>query len=212
MNNIKINNTNLQLREYKGQRVVTFKDIDLVHQRPKGTANRNFKNNEKHFIENVDFYKISPYEIRRNKLATISDSVKRSMLFFTESGYLMLVKSFTDDLAWEVQRQLVNCYFRNSNLAFVDERKSRKSNRIIPATKTDRFKLLLKLRNLDEILMAIRRYSLDDEMREDLFERVSVEYVKLGLLDEVSGKLGINDCVGWNLYARKSELMASLIK
>ena len=24
----------------------------------------------------------------------------------------MLVKSFTDDLAWKVQRQLVNCYFR----------------------------------------------------------------------------------------------------
>ncbi len=30
----------------------------------------------------------------------------------TESGYLMLVKSFTDDLAWEVQRQLVSSYFR----------------------------------------------------------------------------------------------------
>lgn len=32
----------------------------------------------------------------------------------TESGYLMLVKSFTDDLAWDVQRQLVNSYFRVS--------------------------------------------------------------------------------------------------
>ena len=30
----------------------------------------------------------------------------------TESGYLMLVKSFTDDLAWKVQRELVNTYFR----------------------------------------------------------------------------------------------------
>ena len=30
----------------------------------------------------------------------------------TESGYLMLVKSFTDDLAWDVQRQLVNTYFK----------------------------------------------------------------------------------------------------
>lgn len=25
----------------------------------------------------------------------------------TETGYLMLVKSFTDDLAWKVQRELV---------------------------------------------------------------------------------------------------------
>ncbi|HNQ43870.1 MAG TPA: hypothetical protein PKI59_05545 [Candidatus Cloacimonadota bacterium] len=33
-------------------------------------------------------------------------------LHFTESGYLMLVKSLTDDLSWAVQRELVNSYFR----------------------------------------------------------------------------------------------------
>lgn len=30
----------------------------------------------------------------------------------TETGYLMLVKSFTDDIAWTVQRELVESYFR----------------------------------------------------------------------------------------------------
>lgn len=35
-----------------------------------------------------------------------------SGMLITESGYLMLVKSFTDGLAWEIQRQLVNTYFR----------------------------------------------------------------------------------------------------
>lgn len=30
----------------------------------------------------------------------------------TESGYLMIVKTFTDDLSWKVQRELVNTYFR----------------------------------------------------------------------------------------------------
>lgn len=34
------------------------------------------------------------------------------MVVITESGYMMLVKSFTDDLAWEVQRMLVNTYFQ----------------------------------------------------------------------------------------------------
>lgn len=34
------------------------------------------------------------------------------MTLITESGYLMLVKSFTDDLAWRVQRELVKGYFR----------------------------------------------------------------------------------------------------
>lgn len=36
----------------------------------------------------------------------------QDVTLITESGYLMLVKSFTDDLAWQVQRQLVNSYFR----------------------------------------------------------------------------------------------------
>lgn len=34
------------------------------------------------------------------------------IILVTESGYLMLAKSFTDDLAWKVQRELVNNYFR----------------------------------------------------------------------------------------------------
>lgn len=33
------------------------------------------------------------------------------LVLLTESGYLMLVKSFTDDLAWDVQRKLVKSYF-----------------------------------------------------------------------------------------------------
>lgn len=37
------------------------------------------------------------------------------LVLMTEQGYLMLVKSFTDDLAWEVQRQLVNTYFKASD-------------------------------------------------------------------------------------------------
>lgn len=37
------------------------------------------------------------------------------LILMTEAGYLMLVKSFTDDLAWSVQRQLVNGYFRGQH-------------------------------------------------------------------------------------------------
>ena len=40
-----INEKFIEIKEYKGQRVVTFKDIDTLHQRPAGTASRNFKAN-----------------------------------------------------------------------------------------------------------------------------------------------------------------------
>lgn len=48
---ITIEGTELAIREYNGQRVVTFKDIDTVHQRPSGTARRNFKHHQKYFEE-----------------------------------------------------------------------------------------------------------------------------------------------------------------
>lgn len=102
-----INNVPLQVKEYNGQRVVTFKDIDTVHGRPEGTAKRNFNKNRKHFIEGVDFFKIQPYEIR-----TVGITSPNGGIVVTLSGYLMVVKSFTDDLSWNVQRLLVNSYFK----------------------------------------------------------------------------------------------------
>lgn len=107
-----INNIPLCIKEYRGQRVVTFKDIDTVHQRPDGTARRNFNNNKKYFIEDEDYFKVCADEIRTHKIIEISQKAHEDITLLTESGYLMLVKSFTDDLAWTVQRQLVKSYFR----------------------------------------------------------------------------------------------------
>ena len=107
MNTILINRQNVLVKQYKGQRVLTFKDIDMVHGRTDGTARRNFNSNKKHFVEGEDYYKIQPNEIR-----TVGITSPNGGTIVTESGYLMLVKSFTDDLSWEVQRQLVKSYFR----------------------------------------------------------------------------------------------------
>ena len=112
MNTVCIVEQPLEVKEWQGQRVITFKDVDRVHQRPDGTAGRNFRQNRKRFILNEDFFEISPDEIRRNKIMEVSNALKRSMILLTESGYLMLAKSLTDDLAWDVQRALVNNYFR----------------------------------------------------------------------------------------------------
>lgn len=109
---IKINNHDVTAKEYNGLRIVTFKDIDTVHERAEGTAKRNFNTNKKHFVEGVDFFTVCADEIRTNKIVDISEKAHQDMVLVTESGYLMLVKSFTDDLAWEVQRQLVNSYFK----------------------------------------------------------------------------------------------------
>jgi hypothetical protein len=110
---IQINNQEIDIKEVKGQRVVTFRDIDLLHDRAEGTAGRNFRDNRKHFVENQDFYYITGEELKQFKQTTnFVGSNARELILITESGYLLLVKSFTDDLAWKVQRELVNSYFR----------------------------------------------------------------------------------------------------
>ena len=115
MNNVMtIENHEIIVKEWNGQRVVTFKDIDLVHEREKGTAKSNFFANKHHFIEGEDFYFITRKEFGRNFLPNekLVGNPNVNIIILTESGYLMLVKSFTDDLAWAVQRQLVSCYFK----------------------------------------------------------------------------------------------------
>ncbi len=107
-NLVTINNMEIEIKEYQGQRVVTFKDIDMVHHRSDGTARRNFNENKNRFIEGVDYFVRNSYEAKK-EYGIIAPN---GLVLITESGYLMLVKSFTDDLSWQVQRQLVNTYFR----------------------------------------------------------------------------------------------------
>ncbi len=108
-----INNVALTVKEYYGARVVTFKEIDAVHGRADGTARKRFNDNREHFIEGEDFFVLNqPSEIRTLGIQRPQGGTPESVTLITESGYLMLVKSFTDDLAWKVQRELVNGYFR----------------------------------------------------------------------------------------------------
>mgnify|MGYP002762287615 CR=1 FL=1 len=46
---VHIGNTDISIKEYKGQRVVTFKDIDAAHGRPDGTARKRFFRQPKTF-------------------------------------------------------------------------------------------------------------------------------------------------------------------
>ena len=107
------------LKVWNGQRVVTFKDIDEVHNRPSGTAQRNFKKNRKHFVLNEDYFELTRKEFGTKFVPNIEKmegNPNLKVFLFTETGYLMLVKSFRDDLSWSVQRQLVTGYFRGKEL------------------------------------------------------------------------------------------------
>ncbi|GBC63462.1 hypothetical protein DENIS_4456 [Desulfonema ishimotonii] len=108
---IEISGTEIPVIEYRNERVITFKNIDRVHQRPEGTASRNFKANRTRFVQKKHFYLIDNAKKDEFRLFGI-DIPPRGLTLITERGYLLLVKSFTDDLAWEIQERLIDGYFR----------------------------------------------------------------------------------------------------
>jgi hypothetical protein len=107
MNKVTINNRQLPAIEHHEQRVITFKMVDEVHERPEGAARKRFNDNKWRFVEGEDYFVSNSDEARE-----MGVTAPNGLNLPTESGYLMLVKSFTDDLAWQVQRELVNNYFR----------------------------------------------------------------------------------------------------
>lgn len=109
---ITIENTEMQIREYAGQRVVTFKDIDEVHQRPSGTSRKTFNRNKKHFELGKHYFVLKTDEARK----LYNMATPNGLVVLNERGYLMLVKTFTDDLSWQVQDKLVEVYFGVKNM------------------------------------------------------------------------------------------------
>jgi len=107
------NSTDLSPIFYKDQPVITMSMIDKAHQRPHGTAKRNFRSNRQHLVPGDDYFEINQAdEIRTLGFSRPQGGTPDKIYLFSETGYLMLVKSFTDDLAWQVQRKLVKSYFR----------------------------------------------------------------------------------------------------
>ncbi|MGJ7552646.1 ORF6N domain-containing protein [Variovorax sp. RB3P1] len=110
---VTIGDTSLGIIEFNGQRAVTLGQVDAVHQRPKGTARRNFNVNRARLILGEDYMQMSADEFRTRFAGIISRRATGDVTLVFETGYLMLVKSFGDDLAWQVQRKLVTTYFRH---------------------------------------------------------------------------------------------------
>lgn len=97
--------------EYKGQRVVTLKQIDAIHERPEGTAGRQFREHRGRFREGVDYFDLTSDEIRRMCAAGILPERTARATLFTERGYGKIVKGWNDDLAWSLHDAMQDAYF-----------------------------------------------------------------------------------------------------
>lgn len=111
---IKIEDKELTIKEWNGQRVVTAWDIAELHERDVKVVNQQFKRNKERLILGEDYFILKRDEILKSQIVTLEKLAPNlsELILFTESGYLMLVKTFTDEISWKIQRMLVKSYFK----------------------------------------------------------------------------------------------------
>ena len=117
-NKIVIFNKDIEIKEYNVDRVITAYDIAELHERDVKVINQQFNNNRNKFIENEDYFIAKKNLIHRSISLTSSNNLQnlKEIILFTDTGYLLLTKTFTDNLSWKIQRELVKAYFKLKEL------------------------------------------------------------------------------------------------
>ena len=153
---VKVNDKEIIKNEFKEQRILTIWDIAKLHERKPREVTQNLKYIKDKMILGEDYFLISKDELSESKILIqdfIPNNVK-SIPLFTESGYLMLVKTFNDDLSWKIQRILIKSYFKIKELA--------ENNFKVP--KTFKEALLLAVEQQEEI----ERLELKNKQKEQI--------------------------------------------
>lgn len=112
-NTMMIQGTEILVKEYKGKRVVTFRDIDKIHQRPVGTTRRHFNCGRQRLVSGVDFFKTTPDEFC-GAVGYVDGYQRGNITLITVSGYTLIAKQYTADRDSHVMRDMLMGYFSHT--------------------------------------------------------------------------------------------------
>ncbi|ELW6924684.1 ORF6N domain-containing protein [Escherichia coli] len=118
----------LQIIEYRGQRVVTTEQLAAGYGVTPIRIQQNYIRNEERFIEGKHFFKISGDELKSFRLS-FSESVNKhttSLILWTERGAANHAKMLETDQAWRYHEDLVEFYFTHRENTDVQRLPSRK--------------------------------------------------------------------------------------
>lgn len=108
----------LQIIEYRGQRVVTTEQLAAGYGTDAENIRRNFNRNKSRFIEGKHYFQITGPELENLRVtfspAQISNKT-RSLTLWTERGAANHAKMLETDQAWGYHEDLVEFYFTQRN-------------------------------------------------------------------------------------------------
>lgn len=171
---ITINNKEIKVKEYNGERVITAWDIANLHEREISKINENFKYNINRFTKNKDYYVLKRSEFSESDFPIqefIPNNVKEIILF-TQLGYLLLTKTFTDDLSWKIQSILIESYFK------LKELKDKVESGELEIKQTKNNQKLLSAGELNDITNLIMKF---DETESTVTKKMIIETVSAAL-------------------------------
>lgn len=163
-NLITIADKEIELKEYKGERVVTAWDIEKLHEKDVREINQQFKRNINNLIENEDYFVVDrsyiseSLSVRQTPQPVIQNFIPnnvKEIILFTESGYLLLAKTFTDERSWNIQRQLVKSYFKLKELKEKVEAGEIKIKKVNSETSSNNNQLE-QLKSIENIISAYK--------------------------------------------------------
>lgn len=117
-NKIIIFNKEIEIKEYNNERVITAYDIAKIHGRDVNEITKNFNRNRETFDLNEDYFVLNKEEFSE-RLKIVQDFIPnnvKEIILFTQSGYLLLTKTFSDKLSWKIQKELIKAYFKLKEL------------------------------------------------------------------------------------------------
>ncbi|HGA5438891.1 TPA: ORF6N domain-containing protein [Salmonella enterica subsp. enterica serovar Eastbourne] len=105
----------LQIIEYRGQRVVTTEQMAAGYGATEKMLANNFARNESRFVEGKHFFKVEGPELQeiknRPSLRGLVGKNARSLILWTERGAANHAKMLETDQAWSYHEDLVEFYF-----------------------------------------------------------------------------------------------------
>ena len=134
----------------------------------------------------------------------------KEVVLLTENGYLLLIKVFKDDLSWEVQRVLVNSYFKLRHL--INNVDLMKLNIINANTEIDRMLALNKYQIEYVQPLEIKAEYTDKVLSSEgtlTVKEIAQDFGKTAnWLNKLLNTLGIQYKQGskWHLYAKYKDL------
>ena len=112
------------ITEYRGQRVLTTRQIAEAYETSRASISNNYTRNKCRYIEGKHIITLRGDELKYFKGCHQIDDTLRStsiLYLWTEKGALLHAKSLNTDKAWEVYDYLVDFYFRAKKPEYMPE-------------------------------------------------------------------------------------------